>query len=291
MQFKNPQEQSADIQPHAEDTLATDRLNYLNKLNESIAIAEQQNTIIVDKTSEIESLEDEISDLEQKKIEILDSVKKVEFDLIGKEDKIKDLKDELTSLGANKESILSQITELDSKRVLKQNKLTEVENKILSIEKDISNANQLFIDTRINIQSQLNSLNTEIESKNKEVNTIIGHITKLTEEKVFLEESIVEYSKKLDDIKSDILEQEIKRSNSQKDLDQLRNDIVAEQQKFENAKSVKELDLKNREDNLILAEGKLSDKESWLVSKEIQLKEIKAELEKFYGKKITSINF
>jgi chromosome segregation ATPase len=241
--------------------------------------------------------------------------------------KIKDLKPEIKKLTEKKKELEPQVLDMDRK-LNDYRQLASRESDVVSQLKDdkdsllenISHLNKLIDsgekDRRVlevglekikrDVDEEIKEYNANMEKLIAENDSLVKRNKELVKTKDSLEKSIKELSVKngLLEKKNRTLTQEI--DSKSRELNELVNQCVVEngrqskiisdfessfaQKKMEANDSIEKM-YKDKEVDIIKKEGRLSEKESWLMKRELKLKEIKGDLEVFYNKKLDNIIF
>lgn len=252
------------------------------KLDEIRTEIDTHQRLLVDKKKELESIHFQIKAI----IPTLDSEKR----------RLADVQLEIERL----QQIGASLSGLEGENSNKQSKLGALRREITSLEVN-----------KHDLQVSVSKLHTDIESlQMKHSDTYNGHeflIKQKNEELKKLQVLIVETQEKLDEFiqKKQVLEEEVGsltsiigfHSNSitqlKKDIEIAKNELANTRNQNEIAKTnvISEIerlkkDIIERETAIIKREGACSLKESWLLDKQKQLRDIKAEVEKHLGRKI-----
>lgn len=246
-----------------------------------------QKAIFDDKTEELAVLNSDIESLTKQKSSIIKEVS-------GLSTKYRD---DLKNYDFILESKNSEVLKLDECILLKQSAKDTLLSDIDSLKSQVIELENTKSVKEIEFENFTIKNNNIISNLETDKNILLEDIECLKSKSGILKDSLASLQESCDSLSTnkDTLEQEISAGNLELSNLLQRIDILnieikdkesliakTEQEKI---KEYSELDLiiKNKS-------GDLSTRESWLVGKENKLREIKAELEVFYGRKITNLN-
>lgn len=206
--------------------------------------------------------------------------------------------------------IVKDLSSAQEKFILSEGKLIDSIAKLTKDEKELTDNISLLKNSLSDKEKEYNNFVKESSHKaeaiKKECNDIEKDLKLLKSKRLELLPEIQELTTSVNSLKNtqlkllsnnNALENKIKDSKKaieilkqeyQKEVSDIKNKLVAEKNKAN--KEIEDMysDAKKQMD---LRDGNLSEKESWLEKKEDKLKQIKNDLEVFYGKKIDNIIF
>lgn len=252
-------------------------------------------------------------ELQSLQIKNLESKISESFDVLeNHQNQLLQVKSEIKFKQTDLDDIIQKVGQLHGKRQELEKLLVELQAHIASNKKVLSSSDQ--------------ELNAEIGKKKEDLlflGELIGKQQKILEDKVQLVEkgskalgkieSDIEDSQKqladlefqiggqqsnLKDLNIEILEDTEVKKVLKQEIAELEKRVIDNQKEAEKIIAVANLykddtieELEKQQENLDQVAGDLSVRESWLNEKEETLKSTKAELEKFYNRKIPHVNF
>lgn len=246
--------------------------------------------------------------------------------IINRESELLDLKDLITEANKNLDSVHQQLTEKKAElnEVVSQvgalhGKKLELNRELgsLEIERDQSKKTLSSADQELNVEmtkkkaviEQLNEAltnkNGELSITNRQLTTTQAQIERAMENLASVEHKVEEanqlYTDKfqtLQQAEGEITAQQVESQTLKSELAELEKQKIQAQKDSDEIIRIANLykkdtieQLEKQQNNMDQVAGDLSVRESWLNEKEELLKNTKAELEKFYNRKITHINF
>jgi chromosome segregation protein len=157
---------------------------------------------------------------------------------------------------------VSKLKELKDKAEKELADTLNADNKVLS---QVKKTTEEILKEKSKIEKEIQKSNTELESLNKKISDKNNEINKLTVETSGLNSEYTQIKKELESIDPKI-------EKKRKELEEVIKNI------------------EERKEWLAEEEGALSDKENFLKRKEDELRNVKLELENFYGRKLKNIN-
>ena len=206
-----------------------------------------------------------VADLNDKQLELNEYVEFANKTLAEKGNSIKDAEISLADIQKKQDELiavsLSDSKDADEKLNLINKKIEEAQGKLDKILSDIATAQKTVSDEN----HKLEEIVVLTKAKQAELDDLSIQVSKADQY--------------LTSVRMDILAVEAKKKS-------LEEEVVSIKQKFEDEKQQKDSEIKVREDAVTEREGMVSLKEKWLEDKAANLMQIKAEVEKFYGKPI-----